>query len=258
LYEGGFNEPIVLLVDALDEALTYTGNINIVQLLAKLTDLPSPVRFLVTARPDQRVLKHYSKVKPFDLIADAPPDSEDIRHYIASCLAAISTGLNEAEQERLAEEVADKAAGIFLYAAQILDNLLPRLMVMPNLDWSSLLLDPLHDMYYRYRDFLNRELGSDPQPWFDIYEPLLGLIAVAQGDGLTRNQLAAISGKDVERPLRACGQYLAGELPNGPFRVFHKSFEDFLLEDPDNIDYHINGTNYHSLIVDYYLGHLGA
>jgi hypothetical protein len=32
LYEGGFSEPIVLLVDALDEALTYTGNINIVQM----------------------------------------------------------------------------------------------------------------------------------------------------------------------------------------------------------------------------------
>jgi hypothetical protein len=74
LYEEGGNEPIVILVDALDEALTYTGNTNIVQLLAKLTDLPAPVRFIVTTRPDPRVLMHFSDSRYLNLTADASPE----------------------------------------------------------------------------------------------------------------------------------------------------------------------------------------
>ena len=31
------------------------------------------------------------------------------------------------------------------------------------------------------------------------------------------------------RSLEACRQFLQGELPNGPFRLFHQSFRDFLL-----------------------------
>ena len=81
---------------------------------------------------------------------------------------------------------------------------------------------------------------------------MLGLIAVAQGERLTSAQLQQITGKDVEQPLRICGQYLSGELPHGPFRPFHKSFADFLLEDTDNIDYHINEVQMHLKIVDFY------
>ena len=80
---------------------------------------------------------------------------------------------------------------------------------------------------------------------------MLGLIAVAQGDGLTRTQLAAISGKEVEQPLRVCAQYLVGELPEGPFQVFHKSFADFLLGDA-SVDYHIDAAAMHRQIADYY------
>src|SRR5439155_9686615 len=87
-----------------------------------------------------------------------------------------------------------------------------------------------------YHDFLTRELGKDNQQWFDLYEPLLGLIAVAQGDGLTAQQLADITGKDIRATLRVSKQYLSGELPSGPFRPFHKSFADFLLEEDTNAD----------------------
>src|SRR5262249_6295454 len=40
-----------------------------------------------------------------------------------------------------------------------------------------------------------------------------------------------------------------------PFRVFHKSFADFLLEDEDNVDYHIDSQAMHRRIADYYWVH---
>ena len=54
--------------------------------------------------------------------------------------------------------------------------------------------------------------------------------------------------------MRKCKQYLAGELPEGPFRVFHKSFADFLLEDEDNVHRHIDGMQIHRQIAIHYKG----
>ena len=110
----------------------------------------------------------------------------------------------------------------------MLDELLAHLPDWPDLDLENYPLpDGLSGLYH---DFLNRELGRDEDRWYGSFKPVLGLIAVAQGAGLMRAQLAAISGVEVEQPLRVCKQYLAGDLPDGPFRVFHKSFADFLLE----------------------------
>jgi hypothetical protein len=80
----------------------------------------------------------------------------------------------------------------------VLDELLERpLTELPELDAHPLPVG-LSGLYH---DFLNRELGKDEQRWFDLYEPLLGLIAVAQGEGLTATQLTAIVGKDIHAAL---------------------------------------------------------
>jgi tetratricopeptide (TPR) repeat protein len=248
LYKSGYDKPLLLLVDSLDEAQTYTGQTNLAQLLAKLADLPPQVRILATTRPDPRVLMNHRHARKFDLIISAPPDDDDVGRYVAGRLAAASTGLNEAEQERLAKQVADKAAGIFLYAALVLDDLLPQLPAAADMG-----AYPLPDgLGAIYQGYLLREVGKDDALWYDLYEPLLGLIAVAQGEGLTATNLTALVRRDVRQALRASKQYLAGNLPDGPFRLFHKSFTDFLLEDESNIDRHIDAVTMHRRIADHY------
>src|SRR5262245_45220776 len=73
LYESGDAEPMLLLVDALDEAQTYTG-LTLPDLLSRLTDLPAGVRILATTRDEPRVLKFFRSIRPFDLIRDAAPN----------------------------------------------------------------------------------------------------------------------------------------------------------------------------------------
>ena len=249
LYEDGYDKPLLMLVDALDEAVTYTGATNLVQLLAKLADLPPQVRILATTRPDPRVTKYFRDAKLFDLIADAPPDVDDVRVYTLGRLAR-AEGLDAVAAAALADRISAAAKGIFLYAAIVLDELLSHLPDWPVLDLENYPLpDGLSGLYH---DFLNRELGRDEDRWYGSFKPVLGLIAVAQGAGLMRAQLAAISGVEVEQPLRVCKQYLAGDLPDGPFRVFHKSFADFLLEDDGNVDYRIDGSAMHGRIANYY------
>ena len=94
---------------------------------------------------------------------------------------------------------------------------------------------------------------GDEDRWYSDFKPVLGLIAVARGDGLSRTQIARVIGKDVEKSLRICKQYLDGDLPEGPFRPFHRSFADFLLEDEENIDYHIDAASMQRQVADHYV-----
>ncbi|MCJ7445052.1 MAG: hypothetical protein MUO26_11100, partial [Methanotrichaceae archaeon] len=246
LYDGGFNEPIILLVDSLDEAMSYSGSIKIIELLAKLEDLPDKIRLIVTTRPDPRVLKYFPDSRKYDLIKDAPPDVNDIELYLEGRFLGLESGL----RKRLVSRISRAADGNFLYTSFVVRDMLER---FPNAqDWEIIYLPK--GLSGIYHNFLTRELGKDEKRWYNDFKPLLGFIAVAYGEGLSRSQINRISGKDLEYSLRACKQYLEGELPEGPFRPFHRSFADFLLEDEENLDYHINAIEFHNEIINFYLG----
>jgi hypothetical protein len=262
LYANGYAQPILLLVDALDEAQMYTG-VRLPHLLSRLHDLPALVRILASTRDDPDVLEFFQNVGRLDLIFDAPSNVDDVRIYAKERLPKIST-LNEARWREFAVQLATRAQGNFRYATQVLEELLAHPpATLPDLD--SGLPETLGAFY---NDSLMRKLGMDHQLWLESYEPLLGLIAVAQGEGLTAKHLvemlvgfglgagALIGGQsewDVRSALRDCNEYLFGELSEGPFRLFHKSFADFLLEDTENVDYHIDAVAMHRRIAHYYL-----
>lgn len=249
LYENGYDDPMLLLIDSLDEALTYTGVTNLVQLLAKLSDLPTKVRILVTTRNDQRVMDYFHRHLIFDLIKNAPPDIDDVKEYVVHRLLG-NMKLTPAQQVDFAKRVALQAKGIFLYVSIVLNELMLKFPDIPDLETYPL----PKDLSVLYSDFLIREIGTEDKGrhWHQIYKPLLGLISVAQGEGLAAVQLNALVKQDVSEYLDTCRQYLIGELPNGPFRLFHKSFADFLLEDKKNKRFHIVGEEMHKCIANYY------
>jgi len=246
LYSDGYNQPILILIDSLDEAATYSDEIKIVDLLTKLIDFPAQVRFLVTTRPDPRILKYFPDGKYFDLIDDTPDTTNDIQQYAYERLNI----LEENQRSRLSIAISQASEGIFLYAYLVIEDLLlhpSNLIAIESISFPK----KLSGLYHQ---FLNRELGKDEKRWYDFFKPLLGAIAVSQGDRLNHQQLAVIVGKDlddIELSLRSCAQYLH-HLPNGSFQIFHKSFSDFLLDDKDNTDYHIAPATAHQRIADYY------
>jgi tetratricopeptide (TPR) repeat protein len=247
LHARGEVEPILLLVDGLDEAQTYGGT-TLSELLSRNTDLAPSLRILASTRDDPRVLRFFRAVRPFDLKRDAIGCGDDVREYVYERISALDVSAER--RLEFGNRLADRADGVFLYASMVLDDLLAA--SPPARDLSTYALpEKLGGLYH---GFLTRELGKNDRLWFDTYEPLFGLIAVAQGDGLTSAQLTALAGKDLRAALRASKQYLAGELPGGPFRLFHKSFADFLLEpDVENPDYRVEGGVWHNRIADYYL-----
>ena len=252
LYAGNGRGPMLLLVDALDEAQTYNGA-TIAELLANSEDLPPEVRIIASTRDEPRVLKHFRRVPRLDLKHDDSTKAQDIGNYALGRLRR--AGVSEAQGAVFARRLVEHSGGVYLYAAILLDELLAAGKALPPLDTYPL----PRKLSGIYHDFLVRELGRDDALWLDVYEPLLGLVAVAQGAGFDTAQLTTITGRDIRAALRACKQYLAGDLPNGPFRLFHKSFADFLLESEDGAsDFHIDAAKWHGRIADHYLRILSA
>jgi WD40 repeat protein len=257
MYTRGYSIPILLVVDALDEAQTYTERVTLPNLLSRLSDLPRQVRILATTRDEPRVLKFFRGVRALDLNKHANPDEDDVLAFAKRRLTALHT-IKEIEREKFAHRLAFQANGVFLYAAMVLDELDRQLP-------SSL---PLLDQYGLpsglsglYHDFLTRELGRDERGWVDDFRPILGLISVAQDDGLTTSQIARILKREpdeISDKLRICKQYLHGTLPNGPFRSFHKSFSDYLLNNADNSDHQIDGRQMHQKIAAHYSQYGGS
>jgi len=193
----------------------------------------------------------FPRGKPFDLIVNAPSDADDVRLYVDERLALSIPAIDHEKRDLLSKRISEAAKGIFLYAYMVLGDLLPRLPDVRDLETYPL-PDGLSGLY---QEFLNRELGRIEERWYETFKPVLGLIAVAQGEGLTKTQLQQITGKELEQTIRICKQYLAGDIPEGPFQPFHKSFADFLLDDNENVDYNIDATSMHRRIADHYWSH---
>jgi hypothetical protein len=228
LARSGFAGRIVVMVDALDEAWTFDPADNLPILIARTVvhagDFPSQMRFLLTSRSDPRVLR-YIGTPALDLMADAPADRDEVVTYAATQL----TALGVADPVSSSTRIGSASHGNFLFARCTIDSIASGQHLE---DAVEITMPQSVNDFYRY--FLKRELGRDEALWHQRYQPLLGTLAVAQGEGLMPRQLAGITGllqSETDSALRVCAQYLRGQWPTGPFHLYHWSFVEFLLTD---------------------------
>jgi len=115
--EAGGMTRIVLLVDALDEGLASQTTEVLPQLLGGV----EYAHLLVTTRPDHRATGWLrERAESMDLLADAPPDSDDVLEYLQRRLA--SEGAPDA-MAALSQRIAEQASGNFLYAFYVAEAL---------------------------------------------------------------------------------------------------------------------------------------
>src|SRR6185503_2757108 len=248
--ESNPRQSIVILVDSLDEALSFNPDVNIAQLLRLVEDFPAQVRILVTCRSkNQRVFDLVGE-PTLDLIANAAPGLDEVSIYASVRLS----GVLEPGRSAAAKRIADKSKGNFLYAYHVLNDLVRRGVDVGDADALNL-PDELEDVY---RKFLQRELALNQTRWNDVYRPLIGAIAVARGDGLTKAQLIGITGLAEDSAtdvLATCGEYLVGGEATAPYRIYHQSFRDFLLSDER---FNVFQAERHAAIARYFQDQWGA
>ncbi len=236
LAEGGLQnagKPVVILVDALDEATLWRDEPKITELLASVGAgvCDSGVRFLLSSRPVTEVIDSFPKEAQWDLIRDGGDDAGDVSFYAKRRFVA----MGHADATALAQKIDTASRGNFLYAKCVLDFFQQRPQELANGAEPDLPagLDGMYSM------FLQREYGAggDSEVWMRQARPLLGTIGVAM-EKLTDQQLRWILEPKpdplgpglVEKALPRCLQYLDGDLPGGPFGIYHQSFREFLFE----------------------------
>jgi hypothetical protein len=243
---------VFILVDALDEALTSGATCTIVDLLAGSEDFPPNVRFLLTSRPEPRVLEKFRRARPLKL-SDPTFTTQvdgDIRAYIEQ--RGIS-GFRLVDIEALVTA----AAGNFLYVHWLLDEVARGVR---NADDFTTLPTGLHALYH---DSLNRLVqGADPNTWPKRFQPLLGRLSVAAAEvplevlGEWTNQQAEVAAN-----LSRIYQFIEPSGGGASYRLYHRSMADFLAlaaYDSNGVSYpnlyHTPPLLQHQAIAEFYLG----
>jgi hypothetical protein len=144
VYAGTPDTQTLILVDALDEALLYSGAVNIASLLLDAQYLPRGVRFILTLRPVNEILLRLRRQRPGPEEIELSPSAamadkdavttgqqneiaNDIRRYAEHALVVrpklaehLAKDLNRLDFARLVQERSD---GNSLYAQYLLEML---------------------------------------------------------------------------------------------------------------------------------------
>jgi hypothetical protein len=244
-----------ILIDALDEALTLSTGLTIVDLLAaSIGQLPAWLRIVATTRDEPGVMKHLEGLPSKRLQADDPKNKEDLRQYIRHRLSIdrLQQELQRVGREskpestidgvtdRIVDALVQSSGGIFLYVRYALDEI----EAPPNdkgartfsLDHLDQLPAGLPGMYEK---FFQRQFGKKGEQYSEV-KPILEVICAAR-EPLEERILSTAAGLDQfsEFPerWRMVAQYLParggddGENGEKTYAPFHKSLTDWLTDE---------------------------
>ena len=224
----------VVLVDGIDEAAAFPTDVTMADLLTGPTFQDLPIRLLITSRPAGFMFP--PGIRVVDLDAEADHGYADVQQYARQRL--IPT-VPQDQLDSLSSSLASASGGNFLYAYHVVGTILDgdRAVAAPDIWVAPLLPGDLAEVYEGFRRRAIATTGPEDRRryWRTVLRPVLSLLAVAQGDGLTRRQLQVISGLDtdaVNDALEDLSQFLQLGEPAAPIRVFHNSFREYLTSGP--------------------------
>ncbi len=245
------SEPLLILVDSLDEAVTIKTDVNLVTLLAKVDDLPSWVRFVCTTRAERRVLRYFDKFNPYLLAAESQINLDDVRQYIANRVGndRLRGQLDAAkvEPQSIVNQITQLSSGNFLYTQILLNDIEAGRQPLDNLAALPRSLDET------YHQFLAR---FSVEAWEERYQPLLQVFGVAR-EPLTEKQLANFTGIQqgkVRQTIGVLQQFLdRGGDGRETYTLFHQSLRDYLLDGERNQDFWCPAEDGHQNIAGFYM-----
>jgi hypothetical protein len=268
----GYQQPIIILVDALHESLAYSGRVKIADLLARLEHLPPQVRWVVTSLPDPNLESRFPEVYRIDLSsADLLQEGQNlVKEYVNWRLdndphiKEPAARLSANQRTELVRRVLEKAGGNFLYAKTLFDAVARG---QRRLDDPGSLPDGLQTLY---RDLIERSVNLGLLDWPHEYAPILGILSVTR-ESLSLEQLQAFSGLGERWVWTALAdmQMFIEEIPslgeNTPatsrWRLYRQALIDYLLSPRfqfggrDALNrFYLPPEEWHRRILHYYLG----
>jgi hypothetical protein len=172
------HNPMVLLIDALDEVSSSNRDSLLHILSSKLQDLPPWVKVVVTSRPEADIVHAFARLKPTEIKEDDPRHSEDIRLFVESKLREVM------DAEHLKSGIAlflERSEGRFIYVSSVIEEILKKSRLSK---WSLSDLNnrlPENGLIGWYREFFVRMKARDVKYFEEVIFPVVKLIICSKG-----------------------------------------------------------------------------
>ena len=211
-------EPVVILIDALDEA-SWRGDNELCKVFVDMHKrIPSWMKFVLSSRNESEIRRTLFPISK-EYVLSADETEEDLREYYKSQFP-------EASEEKI-EILLAKSEGSFLYASEITKQIKEDNLNLNDIDFFPV------GIYGFFNDCFSRIFGHEGGMDFDSVKPLLEFLCIAQEPtdiGFLENYL-----QWSEYDLKKILARLSGLFPvrNNNIEPLHKSLIDWLTNEDD-------------------------
>ncbi len=275
---------IVVLVDALDELRYQDSELSLLKWLTSCPELPANLRFVLTCRPDDDLLRAFrgsqqGRIQEIAIAEEDPDVEKDLTIYTRFLIETpeVSQTLIEMHQDSDAftRQAVTKAIGNFGYLGAIgravdeaihqnQQDLLREILKLSELP------DTLQGLYAfflsKIKDAVSKTQIWNPNTddffvwetvWEDLYQPILGTLTVTL-EPLTASQIqkfSAVSEKYLNNAIERLRQFL-DKLDNC-YRLYHSTLPEFFTSQKtkERTDYaycYVDAVRQNQRIVNYY------
>jgi tetratricopeptide (TPR) repeat protein len=239
------DKPIIIVIDALDEAFADPESDLVQVLSARLVEFPPNIKLIITSRKVPEIVDFLSRFNPYEIVATSQENLGDVKRLLERRLN--EAGIKElferaaANTEEAIEAIADKAQGNFLYATRVIEDIRNG-----RIDPASAAEFP-RSLVEAYMNYFER--AFETREHFKKIRPLLETI-IAACEPLNAAQIAHFTNRDpfdVESDLELIAEMIPRE--NGRYQAYHRSLADWLCgEGGASNKYRINKQSGHKSI----------
>ena len=216
-------EPMLIVIDALDESKTEVKSEFLELIAEEFENLPKWIKILISSRPELQVREQLEFFNPLEILPDDHPHLQDLKHFIKSSLTNVS--------EDVLISLLSECKGSFLYAYYLVNEL-----KLGGQGFEPKSKDNIckgiagfyHKQFTRLKTGLQR---FEPNKWSLILKSFINIIAASK-DPLPCKILftcMGLSGEEFEVRKMIIG-FMSEILPiyDNCLTVYHKSLWDWL------------------------------
>ena len=236
-------EPMLLVIDALDES-EVGGKSEFLELISdEFPKLPTWIKILITSRPELSVQEKLEHLNPLEIKSYYEKNTNDIGKYLQTSLSPIF------DDDNLLRELVWECRGSFLYAYHVQMELNRTTKQLTRENLYDFLPKGICDFYRKQMERLENNLQTLSSSEVHL-KPFLEMLVAAEGQ-LPLSLLPECVGlpDNAQYKVReAINEVMSSILPvyEDCMVVYHKSFVDWLISD---------GYKEHAFTVDSQSGH---
>jgi Cdc6-like AAA superfamily ATPase len=239
------NDPIVVLIDALDEVEDLSLALDANRLYLP-PSLPANVYFVITTREREDYQLVTDRRKDIYIRKDDPENQADVRAYIHGYLtvhsAVMSSRISEwgLDRDQFEDILTSKSEGNFMYLVHVLSDIMEGILTKTNIDNLDDLPAGLRQYYQRHWRTMK---GKDGVLFEQIYQPVVCMLAVVR-EPVSEAQIQEWTGLSAQRVRGVIEQWRSfltlTKTDSGErlYRIYHASFQDFLKDEVGLTPYH--------------------